>query len=350
MPPAASHPVSTDLSDQEVHARLTAAWVGIWMSVIVCLGAEVYALVTWNTGPEPRAPPPRDDGRPGDLAAGREPPARADPPQPLPRGLLRHLDDGRHRADRRRRRRSTAAPTSPFVLVLVLPFLYGALSYPLWATAVAGIVTLGAFAMIAYQRGRRLRLQRVRRVRASLRRDPRLVGVEEPVAPPAPAHRVGRGPGAQRGPQQARRPAAARGRPLRPDGPGGDEASTDLESEAVEIVRQHARRRPVALIRPAREGERARDRGAARYPGRGCRSRRPAQRDRLPAAATPSPPDSRRWSPTGGTETRFKQSPAAQGARDRERRSASPSESTGEPWGVLGFQCRASSASTPPRT
>jgi len=39
--------------------------------------------------------------------------------------------------------------TSPFVLVLVLPFLYGALSYPLWATAVAGIVTLGAFVTIA---------------------------------------------------------------------------------------------------------------------------------------------------------------------------------------------------------
>ena len=56
MRPAASQPVSTDLTDQEVQARLTAAWVGIWLTVIVSLGAEIYALVTWNRA-EPRAPP-----------------------------------------------------------------------------------------------------------------------------------------------------------------------------------------------------------------------------------------------------------------------------------------------------
>ena len=42
---------------------------------------------------------------------------------------------------------------SPFVLVLVLPFLYGALSYPLWATAVAGVVSLTAFVLIAISAG-----------------------------------------------------------------------------------------------------------------------------------------------------------------------------------------------------
>ena len=221
MPPAASHPVSTDLSDQEVQARLTAAWVGIWMSVIVCLGAEVYALVTWNTG------------------ANREllllittiglvtSPMIASLP-------LERIIRSRYRevffviwttADIALIAASAAldgGTQSPFVLVLVLPFLYGALSYPLWATAVAGVVSLTAFVLIAISAGRRLRLQRLRRVRPALRRDPRLLGVEEPVQPAAAADQVRQRAGPQRGGEPPRRRAAARGGPLRPAGPGGN--------------------------------------------------------------------------------------------------------------------------------
>ncbi len=53
-----SQPAATgDVRDQEFEARLASIKVGAWLSALVCLGAAVYALGTWdqpNREPDPR--------------------------------------------------------------------------------------------------------------------------------------------------------------------------------------------------------------------------------------------------------------------------------------------------------
>ena len=281
MPPAAIHPVSTDLSDQEVQARLTAAWVGIWMSVIVCLGAEVYALATWNTG------------------ANREllllittiglvtSPMIASLP-------LERIIRSRYRevcfliwttADIALIAASAAldgGTQSPFVLVLVLPFLYGALSYPMWATAVAGVFSLTAFVLIAVSAGDDFGYSAFGAFgllcvailgswesRNQTTRRRQLTELRQCA-------------GAQRGGEPPRRRAAARGGALRAAGPGGNEDHRPRvrgrRDRAADARRRH--RRPD----PARERRRgARGRGRARVPRGGRQSRQPPLGHRLPA-------------------------------------------------------------------
>ena len=281
MPPPASHPVSTDLSDQEVQARLTAAWVGIWMSVIVCLGAEVYALATWNNG------------------ANREllllittiglvtSPIIASLP-------LERMIRSRYRelffviwttADIALIAASAAldgGTQSPFVLVLVLPFLYGALSYPLWATAVAGVVSLTAFVLIAISAGDDFGYSAFgafgllcvailgsweSRNQSNRRRQ--LTNSAKALARSEEASRLGA--------EQQREVARFGQRALEGVGIG------DLESEVVEIVRRTLDADIVALIRPVRDARRARGRGPARVPRGGEHDRKPPLRHRLPA-------------------------------------------------------------------
>ncbi len=149
---ARRHSVTTGLSEQEVRARVTAAWVGIWMSVIVCIGAELYALFTWTSG----------ENRETILLVTTiglvsSPLIGSLPLERIIRSPYRevffvvwtsgdialiaycaHLDGG---------------PQSPFVLMMVLPFLYSALSYPLWATAVCGVAAIGSFVTVAVAAG-----------------------------------------------------------------------------------------------------------------------------------------------------------------------------------------------------
>lgn len=130
------------LSEHELQIRLTSVSVGVWLTVIVSLGAVPYALLTWDE--------PNRALILGVLALGllSAPVIRA---MPMERILHSHrrelffiawttsdlalialcaaLDGGSH---------------SPFVLLLPLPFLFGALTYPLRVTALIGCVAVAA--------------------------------------------------------------------------------------------------------------------------------------------------------------------------------------------------------------
>lgn len=141
-------PAAADLSEQEVQARVGAVWVGVWMTVIVSLGAEAYALATWNDGPNRGAILLVTT-----LGLLSAPLVAHLPLERIIRSRFRELFfvgwtfldiafiascaalDGGSR--------------SPFVLLLALPFLYGALSYPLWATALSGAWGMLAFIAVA---------------------------------------------------------------------------------------------------------------------------------------------------------------------------------------------------------
>ncbi len=140
-----------DVSEQDIQLRLASVRVGIWLTVIVCLGGIAYALLTWD-GPN--------------------------------RGLILALVGGglltvplvswlpTERIIRSRWREafffswSTAdvlliaacaaldgGSRSAYALLLILPFLFGSLSYPLRITVLLGIVDLTAFVTIAFAVG-----------------------------------------------------------------------------------------------------------------------------------------------------------------------------------------------------
>ena len=148
-----SQPAATgDVREQEFQSRLASISVGTWLSAIVCLGAAIYALHTWTE-------PNRDlilaaiRPRPVERAAGPAAPARADRPQPATRELffvawsiadivliatIAGLDGGSH---------------SAYMLLLVLPFLFAALSYPPRTIAAVGTADLIAFFVVAFAVG-----------------------------------------------------------------------------------------------------------------------------------------------------------------------------------------------------
>jgi diguanylate cyclase (GGDEF)-like protein len=136
------------VSNHEVEARLASIKVGVWLSAIVCIGGAIYALTTW------------DQPNRGLILAAiglgllSVPVVLSLPLERIVRGAHRELffvswsvadivlvtvcagvDGGSQ---------------SPFILVLVLPFLFASLSYPVRTIAIVGIVELVAFILLAY--------------------------------------------------------------------------------------------------------------------------------------------------------------------------------------------------------
>ena len=140
-----------DVAEQEIRSRLDSIGVGIWLTVIVCLGGGAYALHTWS-GPH------------RDLIIAATvlgllsvPVLLALPGERIVRSryadlffigwsvsdillvaAIAGLDGG---------------STSPYVLLLVLPFLFAALAYTPRAVAVVGLVDIVALAVLAFAVG-----------------------------------------------------------------------------------------------------------------------------------------------------------------------------------------------------
>ncbi len=140
-----------DVAEQEIRSRLDSIGVGIWLTVIVCLGGGAYALHTWS-GPH------------RDLIIAATvlgllsvPVLLALPGERIVRSryadlffigwsvsdillvaAIASLDGG---------------STSPYVLLLVLPFLFAALAYTPRAVAVVGLVDIVALAVLAFAVG-----------------------------------------------------------------------------------------------------------------------------------------------------------------------------------------------------
>jgi diguanylate cyclase (GGDEF)-like protein len=134
--------------DHEIEARLASIRVGIWLSAIVCLGCAVYALGTWEQ--------PNRDWILAVIGVGllSVPLMLRLPLERIIRGPLREpffvawsvgdvvligacagFDGGSQ---------------SPFMLLLVLPFLFAALSYPARPIIAVGIAELAAFLILAF--------------------------------------------------------------------------------------------------------------------------------------------------------------------------------------------------------
>ncbi|HEY1237705.1 MAG TPA: EAL domain-containing protein [Solirubrobacterales bacterium] len=134
--------------DEEIRARVASIKLGIWLSVIVCIGGAIYALGSWEQ-------PNRDLiltaiglGGAATLSLFLLPLER------IIRGPLREyfftawsvaciglvavcagLDGGSQ---------------SPFVLLLVLPFLFASLSYPARPIIIVGVADLAALAILSF--------------------------------------------------------------------------------------------------------------------------------------------------------------------------------------------------------
>jgi diguanylate cyclase (GGDEF)-like protein len=137
--------------DQEFETRLASIKVGIWLSAIVCVGSAVYAVSTWD-----------QPNRSLILAAiglglFSVPLMALLPLERIISGPLREpffvawsvadivligacaaFDGGSQ---------------SPFMLLLVLPFLFASLSYPVRPIVVVGIAELAAFFLLAFAVG-----------------------------------------------------------------------------------------------------------------------------------------------------------------------------------------------------
>jgi diguanylate cyclase (GGDEF)-like protein len=140
-----------DVAEQEIRSRLDSIGVGLWLSAIVCVGGAAYALHTWS-GPH------RDliiaatviglFSVPLILALPGERIVRSryadvffiawSAGDILLIATITGLDGG---------------TTSPYILLLVLPFLFAALSYSPRAIAVVGLMDLAALLVLAFAVG-----------------------------------------------------------------------------------------------------------------------------------------------------------------------------------------------------
>jgi diguanylate cyclase (GGDEF)-like protein len=147
-----SQPAATgDVRDQEFETRLASIKVGTWLSALVCLGAAVYALGTWDQ--------PNRSLILVAITIGliSTPLILLLPLERIIRGPLREpffvawsvadivligvcagLDGGSE---------------SPFTLLLVMPFLFAALSYPLRPIIAVAVAQLAALFILSYAVG-----------------------------------------------------------------------------------------------------------------------------------------------------------------------------------------------------
>jgi diguanylate cyclase (GGDEF)-like protein len=140
-----------EVSDPEIQSRLASIKVGLWLSIIVCVGGALYAVHTWD-----------QSNRAMILAATglgllSVPVVRALPLERIVRSryselffagwsiadilliaTIAGLDGG---------------SDSPYMLLLVLPFLFAALSYPPRTIAAVGLADVIAFFTVAFAVG-----------------------------------------------------------------------------------------------------------------------------------------------------------------------------------------------------
>ena len=135
----------------ELRVRISSIAVGVWLTVVVCLGAETYALLTCDE-------PNRDIlsalfGIGFASAIG----ITLLPAERIVRSRWREafflawstldiaLVAGVMAADGGQR--------SPYTFLLILPTIFAALSYPLWSTALTGIITVIGYLAVALTSG-----------------------------------------------------------------------------------------------------------------------------------------------------------------------------------------------------
>ena len=135
------------IPDSEIRVRLESIRVGQWLTFVVCLGAQAYAVATWD--------------RPHRLALtllfatalGLTLAISLLPREQLVRGPRRELWFlGWSAADVLFITAIAAldeGPRSPFVIGFVLPMIFAALSYPLWSTLATGALASACFAAVA---------------------------------------------------------------------------------------------------------------------------------------------------------------------------------------------------------
>ena len=137
-----------DVAEQEIQSRLASVKVGLWLSVVVCVGAALYAVDTWDR--------PNRVFILAAIAVGlmSAPLVHALPWDRIVRSRYREvpfaawsiadillvatiagLDGGSH---------------SAYMLLLVLPFLFAALSYPPRTIAAVGVAALIAFFSVGF--------------------------------------------------------------------------------------------------------------------------------------------------------------------------------------------------------
>jgi diguanylate cyclase (GGDEF)-like protein len=136
------------IPDHEVEARLASVKVGVWLSAIVCVGGAIYALTTWDE--------PNRSLLLAAIGVGL---------LSVPVILMLPLE----RIIRSRYREAfflawsvadvaivaacaglDGGSQSPFMLLLVLPFLFASLSYPVGPIVLVGATELVAFVILAY--------------------------------------------------------------------------------------------------------------------------------------------------------------------------------------------------------
>jgi diguanylate cyclase (GGDEF)-like protein len=132
--------------DQEIETRLASINVGVWLSVIVCLGGALYALETWD---RPNRPVILAVIGLGLLSA---PLVKALPIERIVRGPHRDLFFAAWSIADLLLIATIAAldggSESAYMMLLVLPFLFASLSYPTRWTALVGVAALAAVLIV----------------------------------------------------------------------------------------------------------------------------------------------------------------------------------------------------------
>jgi diguanylate cyclase (GGDEF)-like protein len=137
-----------DVAEQEIQGRLASIGVGLWLSVIVCVGAAAYALHTWSE-------PHRDLILAATILGLLSVPlVWALPGERIARSRYSELFFAGWSIGDILLIATIAAldggSNSPFMLLLVLPFLFAALSYPPRTIAAVGLADLTAFVIVAF--------------------------------------------------------------------------------------------------------------------------------------------------------------------------------------------------------
>jgi diguanylate cyclase (GGDEF)-like protein len=133
-------------SEQEIQTRLASVAVGVWLSVIVCIGSALYAFQTWDR--------PNRALILAVIALGvlSAPVVKSLPLERIVRGPRRDLFfAGWSIADLLLIGTIAAldgGSQSAYMLLLILPFLFASLSYPTRWTAVVGLAALAAVLIV----------------------------------------------------------------------------------------------------------------------------------------------------------------------------------------------------------
>ena len=135
----------------ELRARIASIAVGVWLTVVVCVGAQIYALLTWESENRVILSALFGIGLASAVLISLLPAER------IVRSRRREaffltwsaldiaLIAGVMAADGGQR--------SPYTFLLTLPVIFAALSYPLWSTLATGLITVIGFLAVALTSG-----------------------------------------------------------------------------------------------------------------------------------------------------------------------------------------------------